>query len=70
MSSDALFSLPKDETLWVHGHDENGDLTYVITSTKMRDRYFLYLIKDGQIEKKLKASSPEKFRRYLGQEEA
>lgn len=56
--------IPKNELLWVQGYNAEGALHHVITSTKLRDRYFLYLMKDGRIEKKLKENSPEKFRKY------
>lgn len=56
--------IPKNETLWVHGHNDQGELRYIITSTKLRDVYFLYLYKDGKFEKKLRSNTPEKFKKY------
>lgn len=57
--------IPKNETIWVKGYDEDQRIRHIITSTKSRDKYFLYLNDDGKLIKKLKASSPEKFRRYV-----
>lgn len=57
--------IPKNETIWVTGYDEEQRIHHVITSTKIRDRYFLYLNEGGKLIKKLKASSPEKFKRYI-----
>lgn len=57
--------IPKNEMLWVQEYDEKGEIHHVITSTKTRDRYFLYLNERGQLVKKLKAASPEKFAKYI-----
>lgn len=57
--------IPKNETLWVQGYDEQGALHYVITSTKLRDRYFLYIMEEGVLKKKLSARTPLTFRRYI-----
>lgn len=56
--------IPKNELLWIQGYDEKGDLRHVITSTKLRDIYFLYLYKNGKIDRRLKANTPEKFKKY------
>lgn len=57
--------IPKNETIWVRGYDEEQRIHHVITSTKIRDKYFLYLGKGDKLVKKLKAASPEKFRKYI-----
>lgn len=57
--------IPKHEIIWVQGYNEKGEINYVITSTKLRDRYFLYFNENGELRKKLSASSPVKFRRYI-----
>lgn len=57
--------IPKNETIWVRGYDEAQRIRHVITSTKSRDKYFLYLNEGGKLVKKLKASSPEKFKMYI-----
>lgn len=57
--------VPKNETLWVQGYDAHGALHHVITSTKLRDRYFLYLNEKGEVKKKLSAASPMKFAKYI-----
>lgn len=54
----------KNELLWVQGYNAEGELHYAITSTKLRDAYYLYLYKNGKVDRKLKANTPEKFRRY------
>lgn len=59
-----ITAIPKNELLWVQGYNAEGELHHVITSTKLRDAYFLYLYKNGKIDKKLKANTPEKFKRY------
>lgn len=57
--------IPKNETIWVRGYDEEQHIHHVITSTKSRDKYFLYLNEGDKLIKKLKAASPEKFRKYI-----
>lgn len=58
-------SVPKNETLWVQGYNEKGELHYVITSTALRDRYFLYLSEHGILSKKATASNPSRFEKYI-----
>lgn len=56
---------PKNEILWVQGYSEYGDLRYIITSTKTRERYTLYFKEGGELKKKFSASSPLKFEKYI-----
>lgn len=41
--------IPKNETIWVRGYDEEQHIRHVITSTKARDKYFLYLNEGGKL---------------------
>lgn len=55
------FTAPRDEIVWVRGYNSNGALRYVITSNKMRDRYFLYTQENNEWRKTAKARSPIAF---------
>lgn len=61
-----ILSVPKDEILWQRVYDEHQKLRYVVTSNRFRDRYFLYEYKNGRLNKVATASTPLRFRRYLG----
>lgn len=57
--------IPKNELLWVQGYNAEGELHHVITSTRLRDTYYLYLYKNGKVDRRLKANTPEKFKKYI-----
>lgn len=55
------FRIPKDEIAWVRGFDSEGTLCYIITSNKMRDKYFLYSHENEEWKRIAKARSPSSF---------
>lgn len=56
---------PKNEILWVQYYVE-GMPRYVITSTKLRDQYFLYDVLDGKLHKtKYKDNDPKQLEQFM-----
>jgi len=54
-----LIKYPKKEIVWVSYYNECGDLCYVMTSSPLRDMYFLYEIKsDGSLARLGKSATP------------
>lgn len=56
---------PKGEQVWVRCCDETRTLRYLITSNKLRDRYFLYKVNGEKLERIGKARSPSDFDRHI-----
>lgn len=57
--------IPKGETIWVQYFDEDGRLRYITTSSKIRDRYFLYKVSCDKLERVSKARTPISFDRHV-----
>lgn len=56
---------PKNEIIWVQ-YIKNNNVTHIITSTKLRDYYYLYEVKDNKpIKTKYKARSPTELEDYI-----
>ena len=50
--------IPKSETIWLQ-HCQDGKATHIITSTVLRDYYYLYeMINDKPVKTKHKAENP------------
>lgn len=54
------FKLPKGEVLWVTYYKKDKP-AYIITSTPMRDSYFLYDVTGDKPKKLAKSQSPKVF---------
>lgn len=60
-----MLSSPKGEIIWAV-YKENGVATHAITSTLLRDIYYLYEVKDDKLVKtKKKAENPIQLERYI-----
>lgn len=60
-----LIRVPVGETIWVQ-YLNNGIITHIITSTKMRDYYYLYKVVNGKaIKTKYKAENPMQLEKYI-----
>lgn len=60
-----MFNLPKNETLWVQ-YMSKGQVTHIVTSSKFRDKYYLYEIKDGlPVKTKHKSDNPLDLEKYI-----
>lgn len=56
---------PKNEIIWVQ-YLHNGVPIYVITSTRIRDCYYLYEVNDNQLVKtKYKNKDPTELEKYI-----
>ena len=51
---------PKGETVWVT-YMSGGKPTYIVTSTKVRDKYFLYKVSGESMSRIAKADNPDSF---------
>ena len=59
---------PKNEIIWVQ-YLHNGVPVYAITSTKLRDVYYLSEVKDNKLIKtKYKSNDPTELEQYIGYE--
>lgn len=64
-----LIQVPVGETIWVQ-YVNNGVVTHIITSTKMRDCYYLYKVVNSKaIKTKYKAESPTQLEKYVTRKE-
>ena len=60
-----MLKAPKNETIWVR-YVNNGVVTHAITSTSLRDTYYLYEVDgDKLIKTKKKASNPTELEKYI-----
>lgn len=61
-----MIKAPKNEILWVQ-HLHKGNVIYVITSTMMRDTYFLYKVEDNDklVKTRHKSSNPQDLEKYI-----
>lgn len=60
-----MLTAPKGETIWVQ-YVNDGAITHVITSTQLRDIYYLYKVVDGKLIKtKHKSENPPDLEKYI-----
>lgn len=60
-----MLETPKSETVWVTYYMD-GQPAYAITSTKIRDFYYLCKVTDGKLVKtKHKAENPQDLEKYI-----
>ena len=58
-----MIEAPKNEIIWVRLATE-GAVTHVITSTVLRDTYFLYKVENGKLKKtRYKSEDPTELER-------
>ena len=58
-------SAPAGEIIWVQ-YVNNGAITHFITSTKMRDYYYLYkIVNDKVVKTKYKSNNPMQLEKYI-----
>lgn len=56
---------PKNETIWVQ-YKFKGETIYVVTSTALRDYYYLYKVEDNKLVKtKHKARNPTDLEEFI-----
>ena len=51
---------PKGETVWVT-YMSGGKPSYIVTSTNLRDKYFLYKVSGETMKRVAKAETPDGF---------
>lgn len=61
VTKENTFHPSRDEIVWVHGYDSDGNERYIITSNRMRTIYFLYINEQDIWKKAAKARSPIAF---------
>jgi hypothetical protein len=62
-----MIKIPKNENVWVQ-YIQDDKVTHIITSTKMRDIYYLYKIDDNKLVKtKHKSSNPVDLEKWIYQ---
>ena len=59
-STEDRVEIPKNQKLWVE-YIENGKTKYLVTSTVMREKYFLYEVDKGGTLKKIASSKTPLF---------
>ena len=60
-----LIQVSVGETIWVQ-YVNNGVVTHIITSNKMRNCYYLYKVVNGKaIKTKYKAENPTQLEKYI-----
>ena len=65
MNRPTILTPPPNEIIWVQ-YLQNERPVYVITSTKIRDCYYLYEVKDNKLIKtKYKNKDPTELEKYM-----
>lgn len=65
MNRPTILTPPSNEIIWVQ-YLQNEIPIYVITSTKIRDYYYLYEVKDNKLIKtKYKNKDPTELEKYM-----
>lgn len=65
MNKPTILTPPSNEIIWVQ-YLQNEIPIYVITSTKIRDYYYLYEVKDNKLIKtKYKNKDPTELEKYM-----
>lgn len=64
-----MIQAPKNEILWLQ-LAKNGKTTHVITSTIIRDTYYLYKVSDNNklIKTKHKSADPTELEQYINED--
>ncbi len=60
-----MFKIPENEQIWVQ-FVHKDEITHIITSTKLRDFYYLYQVKNNKLIKtKHKSENPIDLEKYI-----